>query len=363
MNFKRLAVLSAVALTHTRRKLVVGTIVLALLGAVGSVLAAAYTIVYSQADNLWGEYTSQHNTSTAGSTYFPNGDTATVYDNFTLGSDASIVRVTWKGAYYDGPPQPLQPGGYYGYGPADHGTITGFTIKIWSDVVDSSVINHYTGLPFVDFHHPNLAAGPIYTATISGNAGETDTGIVNLETVYFGPNEIYSYGTTLATPFAATGGTRYWLSIIADSAFPPEWGWDTAGLNGYNTGPDGPWFGQDVSLSYRMECSTCPLRRNISGGDFVFSLSTTKKDCQKLLEQQEKDFNDQQKDAKKAFDDQQKDAKKAFDSTPHTKDQKKAFDDGQRVDKKAFDDGQKADKDAFQVQYRADEQRCDPRPK
>lgn len=91
--------------------------------------------------------------------------------------------------------------------------------------------------------------------------------------------------------------------------------------------------------------------------------TTTKKDCHQYVEQQEKNFNDGQKDAKKNFDDQQKADKKTFDSTPHTPAQKKAFEDQQKTDKKNFDDQQKAAKDAFQVQYKANEQQCNQLPK
>lgn len=205
--------------------------------------ARADTIVYSQAANQWGAYASQNDTTPVDG----YGNFATVYDNFTLGSSASITSVGWTGAYF--------------YGPPATGTITGFTLKLWSDVIDVG-----TGL-----HRPEVEAPAILTETVIGNAGETDLGITDVAPPY-GGNEMYSYGMNLATPFAATGGTRYWLSIVADTAYPPEWGWETAGLNGYNTGPDGPYYDQSVSLSYRQEGSPA-LVRNISGGDFAFSFS------------------------------------------------------------------------------------------
>jgi hypothetical protein len=89
----------------------------------------------------------------------------------------------------------------------------------------------------------------------------------------------------------------------------------------------------------------------------------TKDQCQKGVEQQEKDFNAAQKAADKAFDDGQKAAKKAFYATHPTAAQKKAFDDLQDAQEKAFDDAQKAAKDAFEDQYKADEKRCDQLPK
>ena len=91
--------------------------------------------------------------------------------------------------------------------------------------------------------------------------------------------------------------------------------------------------------------------------------TTTKKDCEKYVEQQKKDFDDQQKDARKAFDDQQKADKKAFDATHPTPAQRKAFDDQQKSDKKAFDDQQKAAKDAFEQQNKANREQCKTLPK
>jgi hypothetical protein len=38
---------------------------------------------------------------------------------------------------------------------------------------------------------------------------------------------------TLAINFSALAGTQYWLSVVPDLAFPPQWGWETA------TGGDG----------------------------------------------------------------------------------------------------------------------------
>ena len=82
------------------------------------------------------------------------------------------------------------------------------------------------------------------------------------------------------------------------------------------------------------------------------------KDCHKAVEENEKNFNDQQKAGKKAFEDQQKLDKQNFDSQPHTKDEKKAFDDKQKDERKAFEDQQQAAKKAFQEQYKADEKAC-----
>jgi len=220
-----------------------------LFGFSGFVALAQEPIVFSQADNKWGSYNSQHNTSVTPSSYFGAGDIATVYDDFTLATDTAVTNIGWTGAYYDGPPQPLNPGGGYGYGPADAGTITGFTIKFWADVVDEN-----TGL-----HRPQIEAAPLQIVLIDGNAGETDLGYTDAETTYYGPNKMYKYGTTITTPFQATAGTRYWVSVVADSDFAPLWGWETAGEIGKGD-------------AYRQDYLNGPLIKNKSGGDFAFTL-------------------------------------------------------------------------------------------
>ena len=80
-------------------------------------------------------------------------------------------------------------------------------------------------------------------------------------------------------------------------------------------------------------CAPCP---NTNPG-----CTTNQKDCHDFVEQEEKNFNDQQKADKKAFD-----------ATHPTPDQRKAF-----------DAQQKADKDAFQQHYKAEEMQCKQLPK
>jgi hypothetical protein len=48
------------------------------------------------------------------------------------------------------------------------------------------------------------------------------------------PVRVYDYGLTLTTPFSASAGTKYWLSIVPDTqGASPEWGWLTGtGGNG-----------------------------------------------------------------------------------------------------------------------------------
>jgi len=143
--------------------------------------------LYSQPTNSFGGFYSQDDTSSGGL-----GNYATVYDNFTLGSTATIGSVSWVGSYNP-----------------SSGTMTGVTISIWSD--NSGV--------------PDITDPPLYTANITGNAGETF-----LEDDFFN-DPTYTYSAPIS--FTATGGTQYWLSIVADVADPPGWEWESG------TGGDG----------------------------------------------------------------------------------------------------------------------------
>jgi hypothetical protein len=139
--------------------------------------------VYQQPTNFGGAYASQNDTNSL-------GNFATAYDNFTLGASTNITSVSWIGSFFNG----------------GTGTITGFTLDFWS----------------------NAGGAPgtmLYTETVGGNAGQTFLQIDNAG------NPTYSY--SLSTAFSAAAGTTYWLSIVPDMAFPPQWGWETG------TGGDG----------------------------------------------------------------------------------------------------------------------------
>ena len=138
---------------------------------------AAQVLVYNQPTDLNGGYASQNDTTL--------GNFATTYDNFTLGSSANINQVTWVGSYISG-----------------SGGITGYAIDFWSN-------------------SGNAPASLLMSYAISGNAGETSMGTDNLG------NPVFGYSLMLGTPFAAAGGTEYWLSIVPALNFPPQWLWET----------------------------------------------------------------------------------------------------------------------------------------
>jgi PEP-CTERM motif-containing protein len=142
---------------------------------------AAQVQVYSQAANYLGLYASQNDTSSGGF-----GPFATAYDDFSLASSATLTQVTWTGGYFN---------------PQSAGSITGWTVTFWSDS---------GGAP----------GSALAVFGIAGNAGET-----------FLQNDAIGdpvYGYSAAVNWAATGGTPYWLSVVPDVGFPPQWGWTTS---------------------------------------------------------------------------------------------------------------------------------------
>lgn len=167
-------------------RLLFGAVALALLST-----SANAAILYTQPANGSAFFASQFDT--AGNSIF-----AITYDNFKLASSASVSSINFTGEYdVDPPPPPF---------------LTGFTLSFYSDS---------SGQP----------GGLLYTQSVSGNANETPVG-----------GETFSYDINLTSPFAATGGTTYWVSVVSDLALPIVWGW----VNG--SGGDGLSY-QDVSGS------------------------------------------------------------------------------------------------------------------
>ena len=171
---------------------------------------AAGAVLYSQPwdGGVGGLLGSQNDTNAGGF-----GNFAIAYDDFTLGGNATIGTVAFTGGFYDGSESP----------------ITSFTVQFYSNV---------SGAP----------GGSLYSETVTGNAGET-----YLATV--GGDPYYSY--SLPVDFAVVGGTEYWLSIVPDFGYPPQWGW------AYGTGGD--------AISYQNFFGTL----NPNFGDLGFTLSST----------------------------------------------------------------------------------------
>ena len=146
-----------------------------------SASAAASAQVYNQPyDGSTNAYSSQNDTAGGGF-----GSFATVYDNFTLGSPATITDLAFTGLYFNG----------------GIGSTSAFEVNFYGDV---------GGQP----------GASLWSNIISGNGGESCNSI-----------QVCTYD--VATNFSAAAGTQYWLSIVSQSPFPPQWGWSTG------TGGDG----------------------------------------------------------------------------------------------------------------------------
>ena len=142
----------------------------------------ASPLVYFQNPDFVGAYASQNDT-TGGF-----GNFATVYDNFTLGASYNIDEFQWIGAYFN---------------PSVQGVMTGATLTFYADA---------GGAP----------GAVLWQGSGSGNFNETFIGNDS-----FG-DPMYIYDGLLGTPFAAAANTQYWVSIVPDVGFPPQWGWATS---------------------------------------------------------------------------------------------------------------------------------------
>lgn len=145
---------------------------------------------------------------------------ATTYDNFTLPGSASVTGLTWVGEFFN---------------PSTHAPITSFTISFYGD---------NAGVPGTQ----------LFTDTIAGDANETYIGLGENND---GLDPGYSYSTDLDSAFSVDAGTTYWLSIVPDLSFPPQWAWDSG------SGGDG--------LSYQIFEGTDYPRQT----DDTFSLTGT----------------------------------------------------------------------------------------
>ena len=172
--------------------------------------------VYTQAPNYNYLYASQNDTSSGGFGAF-----ATSYDNFSLSATTTITSVSWTGGYYN---------------PQVPGSITNWTVTFWQD---------NSGQP-----SSTVAAGPFLSANNQTNPRFDNQG-----------NPVYDYAATVN--FTATGSTTYWLSVVPDLAFPPQWGWTSSSQgngsswqNYFGTGSQQP---TDLAFTlYKTQSTTTP---------------------------------------------------------------------------------------------------------
>jgi hypothetical protein len=164
---------------QTQWGVVIATTLLALVFAV-----PGWAQIYAQYPTYNGAFSSQNDTN-------GNGNFATVYDNFTLGAGYNLTSVEWIGSYFN---------------PPNQGTITAWTVSFWADAA---------GQPGALLQSFNVAGNGNETFLLNDNFGD--------------PTFLYG----IAVNFNVAAGTQYWLSVVPDLGFPPQWGWETG------TGGDG----------------------------------------------------------------------------------------------------------------------------
>jgi hypothetical protein len=124
------------------------------------------------------------------------GNFSTVFDDFTFASAMNVTDVHWSGGFFDGNEAAGNP--------------TGFTITFWADA---------GGQP----------GAPISAQHFATNAGQTNPRACQ------GSPACFDYHLDPIATFVAAAGTKYWISIVVDQAFPPNWGW-AEGIGGDGDG-------------------------------------------------------------------------------------------------------------------------------
>ncbi len=145
----------------------------------GSALAQSFVDHPFNSDGL---YASQNDVEVDG-----YGNFATVYDNFAIAGGGAIKNVGWLGGYLNpGPP----------------GSIARWTVSVYADAA---------GTP----------GSPLLTATVPGDGNESATG------QFAADLPVFEYSIQLPAAFVASPGQQYWLSVVPDQTYPPQWGWAT----------------------------------------------------------------------------------------------------------------------------------------
>ncbi len=115
------------------------------------------------------------------------GNFASTYDDFNLtGSNYTINEVQFTGGYFN---------------PSQQGDITGWTISVY-------------------FDNAGQPGTQQYSTHVSGTGNETFLGNYN-------GTPSYSYDVS-GLSFSELAGVKYWLSVVPDLNFPPQWGWETS---------------------------------------------------------------------------------------------------------------------------------------
>lgn len=145
--------------------------------------------------------------------YYPggqglDGDQYT-YDDFTLGTNAAMTEVRWRGGYTN-----FKSG-------ASESPVADFTISFYPSIAAGS--------------QPDITAQPLAQYAVGGNAGETLAGT-------FSGTPMYDYAFVLPTTFNAVAGTKCWIQIEASQSTTPFYGWPPDWGLALGTGGDGHYF-------------------------------------------------------------------------------------------------------------------------
>jgi hypothetical protein len=115
-----------------------------------------------------------------------------VADDFIFDVDMNVTDVHWWGAFWNGPPDEVDPSDFYIYIYADDGT---------GNAPTGAGMELPQGTALATYFFPQLTGYPL------------------------SPNGNHEYNVTLSPSFQATAGVKYWLVVQPVFPYPPQWGW------------------------------------------------------------------------------------------------------------------------------------------
>lgn len=127
--------------------------------------------------------------------------------------------------------------------------------------VDSFTINFYADAG-------NAVGALLYSAAPSSTVS-VDTGIVS-----YGEH-VYETTMTLATPFNAAGGVRYWIGLTNNTGAGGDWGWmaaDADGIMAYSVDFGSTWITSSEDVSLRLYGVPAPSGLALVGIGGVFTV-------------------------------------------------------------------------------------------
>lgn len=160
-----------------------------------------------------------------------------VADDFQCNDVRPITEVQWWGSYWTSAPLDKN---------SDHHTDPSYpapnAVPVMPATVSAFVVTFYSDIPaladpMMPHSHPGNVLGSEtiqiaqVTSSLAGNIDRDSNGIIGDN----GDEAVWLYSATLATPFAQTPGTIYWLSIQAVDANGNniQWGWHES-MNHWN---------------------------------------------------------------------------------------------------------------------------------